>query len=70
MSVAVWVRLPRLLIEYYDLEALKEIGQAIGTVLRIDTYTATKARGRYARLCIRVDIEKPLIYTILIGKFQ
>ena len=69
-SVAVWVRLPRLLIEYYDLEALKEIGQAIGTVLRIDTYTATEARGRYARLCIQVDIEKPLIYMILIGKFQ
>ncbi|KAK9988210.1 hypothetical protein SO802_028449 [Lithocarpus litseifolius] len=36
-SVAVWVRLPLLPIEYYHPEALKEIGQAIGTVLRIDT---------------------------------
>nr|POE45788.1 uncharacterized protein CFP56_42917 [Quercus suber] len=68
-SVAIWVRLPRLPIEYYDLEALKEIGQAIGTVLRIDTHIASKARGRYAKLCIQVDIEKP-IYTIMIGKFQ
>ena len=69
-SVAVWVRLPRLPIEYYDVEALKEIGQAIGTVLRIDTHTATEARGRYARLCVQIDINKPLIYTVLIGKFQ
>ncbi|XP_030923116.1 uncharacterized protein LOC115950001 [Quercus lobata] len=69
-SVAVWVRLPRLPIEYYDLEALKEIGQAIGIVLWIDTHTASEARGRYARLCVQVDINKPLIYTVLIGKFQ
>lgn len=38
-SVVVWVRLPKLPIEYYDLEALKEIGNAIGTKLRIDTHT-------------------------------
>lgn len=64
-SVAVWVRRPHLPIEYYHLEALKEIGQAIGTVLHIDTHTASEARGRFARLCVQVDINKPLIYTIL-----
>ncbi|KAL0008051.1 hypothetical protein SO802_009553 [Lithocarpus litseifolius] len=69
-SVAVWVRLPLLPIEYYHPEALKVIGQAIGTVLRIDTHTASEARGRFARLCVQVDINKPLIYTILIGGFQ
>ncbi|KAL0015066.1 hypothetical protein SO802_002135 [Lithocarpus litseifolius] len=69
-SVAVWVRLPLLPIEYYHPEALKEIGQAIDTVLRIDTHTALEARGRFARLCVQVDINKPLIYTILIGGFQ
>nr|POE81054.1 uncharacterized protein CFP56_55205 [Quercus suber] len=69
-AVAVWVRLPHLPIEYYNAEALKEIGQAIGTVLRIDTHTASETRARYARLCVQVDINKPLIYTILIGNFQ
>ncbi|KAL0014671.1 hypothetical protein SO802_001740 [Lithocarpus litseifolius] len=69
-SVAVWVRLPLLAIKYYHHEALKEIGQAIGTVLRIDTHTASEARSRFARLCVQVDINKPLIYTILIGGFQ
>lgn len=51
-SVAVWVSLPVLPIEYYDMEALKEIGNAISTVLHIDTHTASKSRGQYARLCL------------------
>uniref|UniRef100_A0A7N2M3V1 DUF4283 domain-containing protein n=1 Tax=Quercus lobata TaxID=97700 RepID=A0A7N2M3V1_QUELO len=33
-SVAVWVRLPELPIEFYDLEVLRKIGGAIGPVLR------------------------------------
>ena len=66
-SVAVWVRLTELPIEYYNVEALQIIGNAIGRVLRIDTHTANESRGRFARLCIQVDIEKPLITALLIG---
>ena len=51
-SVAVWIRLTELPIEYYEMDMLKQIGKAVGNVLRIDTHTATEARGRYARLCI------------------
>ncbi|KAL0008135.1 hypothetical protein SO802_009637 [Lithocarpus litseifolius] len=51
-SVAIWVRLNGLPIEYYDREVLMFFRQAIRNVLRIDTYTASEARGRYASLCI------------------
>ena len=67
-SVAVWVRFPELPIKFYDLEVLKEIGSAIGPILRIDSYTATGSRGSYARLCIQIDLEKPLINSIRIGR--
>ena len=66
--VAVWVRFLELPIEFYDLEVLKEIGSAIGPVLQIDSYTATGLRGNYARLCIQIDIVKPLITSIRIGR--
>ena len=66
-SVAIWVRFSELPIEFYDLEVLKEIGSAIGPVLRIDSYTANGSRGSYARLCIQVDIDRPLIKSIRIG---
>ena len=40
-SVAVWIRLNELPIEYYHAEALLQIGKAIGNVLRVDTHTAS-----------------------------
>ena len=36
----------------------------------MDTHTATEAKGRFARLCIQVDVKKPLIIAIVIGKFE
>nr|POE44771.1 uncharacterized protein CFP56_77615 [Quercus suber] len=68
--VAVWIRLYELPFELYEAEVLREIGEAIGKVLRIDTHTAMEARGKYARMCIQIDINKPLINTILIGRFE
>nr|POF10457.1 hypothetical protein CFP56_04682 [Quercus suber] len=52
-SVAVWIRLPELPIEFYETNALLEIGRAIGPVLRIDAHTATRVRRRFARLCVQ-----------------
>nr|XP_023918488.1 uncharacterized protein LOC112030039 [Quercus suber]POF02866.1 uncharacterized protein CFP56_10923 [Quercus suber] len=69
-SVAVWVRLNELPIEYYNAEALKHIGNAIGNMLRVDTFIASESRGRFARLCIQIDVEKPLVTAILIGKHE
>ena len=67
-SVAVWIRLPELPIEYYEPSALLKIGQAIGPILRIDAHMASNVRGRFARICVQVNLDKPLIYSIQIGK--
>ena len=69
-SIAVWVRLHTLPMELYEVEVLKQIGEAIGRVLRIDSQTTMEARGRYARLCIQLDITKPLINIVLSGRFE
>ena len=66
--VAIWGRFLDLPIEFYDLEVLKEIGSAIGPILQIDSYMATGLRGNYARLYIQIDINKPLITSIRIGR--
>ncbi|XP_050254820.1 uncharacterized protein LOC126700653 [Quercus robur] len=64
--VAVWIRLPELPIEYYELSVLREVGNTIGPVLRIDSNTTTKVRGRYACICVQVDLNKPLVQKILL----
>ena len=67
--MAVWARLPRLPIEFYDMGVLKEIGNAIGPVLRIDATTTSGTHGRYARICVQVDLAKPLVRRVFIGCF-
>ncbi|XP_023900912.2 uncharacterized protein LOC112012760 [Quercus suber] len=55
--VAVWIRLPELPFEYYDPGVLREISNAIGPVLRVDFNMASEARGRFARICIQVNLD-------------
>ena len=69
-SIAMWIRLNELPIEYYNAEALQLIGKAIGNVLRVDTFTASETRRRFARMCVQVDVDKPLATAILIGRLE
>jgi len=69
-SVAVWVHLPELLVEYYEPSILWDIGKAIGSVLWIDTYTIAETRARFTRICVQVDFDKPLIKLVKIGGIE
>lgn len=43
--VAVWIRLLEPPIEYYEGSVLRDIGRAIGPVLKVDNHIAMEARG-------------------------
>lgn len=60
-KVLVWVRFPCLPIEYYNIIFLRKVGEKIGRPIRIDQTTSQVSRGRFARMCIEIDITKPLI---------
>lgn len=66
----VWVRLPELPIEYYDKEVLLQIGAAIGRTIKIDPITEKQARGRFARMCVEVDLKHSLLPQIKLGELQ
>ena len=57
-------------IEFYEPNALLKIGKAIGPVLRIDSHTANGERGRFTRLCIQVNLDKPLVRKLYLGKLE
>ncbi|KAL8161267.1 hypothetical protein V2J09_012756 [Rumex salicifolius] len=59
--VAAWIRIPNLSMEYFDRGVLSMIGKHIGKVLKIDKTTMIGERGRYTRMCVEIDMEKPLI---------
>lgn len=64
--VAMRIRLPKLSIEYYDPGVLRKVGNAIGPVLQVNLNTTSEVRGRFTRICIQVNLDKPLITSILL----
>lgn len=73
-SLPVWVRVPWLPVEYYDEEWLWSVGNTIGKTIKVDDTTRATVRGRFARICVEIDLEKPLVASYRIrgreGKFQ
>ena len=69
-SMAVCIRLPKLPIEFYEPSSLLKIGQEIGPILPIDSHTTSSVKGHFTRLCVQVNLDKPLINTIHIGKMN
>ncbi|CAI0446413.1 unnamed protein product [Linum tenue] len=60
-STLVWVQLPELPIEFINKEAAMKIGKLIGNPTRVDRATEEGARGKFARVCVEVDLMKPLL---------
>ena len=68
-KTAVWIRLEQLPIEYHHQEFLKHVGQKLGKLLKVDAITSAAIRGRYARVCVQIDIANPLPKRVKIGTF-
>ncbi|KAL7202937.1 hypothetical protein ACSBR1_034399 [Camellia fascicularis] len=68
-TIAIWVRFPNLPIEYYNEKVLYHIAKALGVPLKVDINTAMAARGKYARVCVEIDLRKPLVSHFTIGKY-
>ncbi|XP_058775096.1 uncharacterized protein LOC131649347 [Vicia villosa] len=60
-EVAVWVRISGLPIEYYDPRALTVFGNRIGRTIKLDKTTIKQERGKYARICVTVNLAKSLL---------
>ncbi|KAJ7962302.1 Zinc ion binding nucleic acid binding protein [Quillaja saponaria] len=66
--IAVWIQFPELPIEYFQSDFLFEAGGQIGKILKVDKATQDSERGKFARICIEIELDKPLIPKIKIGK--
>ena len=63
-------RMDKLPIEYFDSEVLLQIGKTLGKPIQIDTVTELATRGRFAKICVQIDLSAPLIPWIRIGKHR
>ncbi|CAN1180942.1 hypothetical protein LINPERHAP2_LOCUS35052, partial [Linum perenne] len=60
-TLLMWVRLPKLPIHFFNQVAITRIGDCIGRTVRLDLATSEGARGHYARVCVEIDLSKPLL---------
>ncbi|KAA3469259.1 LINE-1 reverse transcriptase isogeny [Gossypium australe] len=69
--VLAWIRLPGLPGYLYKKKILEEIGGLIGKVVQLDLNTDNKTRGRFARMAVYINLDKPLTAQVLVnGKKQ
>lgn len=60
MHLIVWVRVPGLHVEWFDLQCMQRIGALLGMTYRVDLRTTSQTQGKFARLCVTLDLSKPL----------
>ncbi|XP_039050208.1 uncharacterized protein LOC120191304 [Hibiscus syriacus] len=65
-STAVWIHIPGLPIEYFEESILCNLGKLVGKPLKIDYHTAWSTRGRFARICVEIDLDSPLLSKVRI----
>ncbi|KAL4277927.1 hypothetical protein GQ457_03G002210 [Hibiscus cannabinus] len=70
-QIVVWARLSELPYRYYTKSMFCFIANAIGKIIKIDYNTEEGKRGRFARIAVVIDLNKPLIPNLIIdGKRQ
>lgn len=64
---AVWVKFYNLRLQFYNESSLIRIGSAVGSVLAICPNTINLTQQVYARMCIELDVSKPLLESLFMG---
>ncbi|XP_072066711.1 uncharacterized protein [Arachis hypogaea] len=65
-SMLVWVRISGLPIWCYQEQAMMRIASAIGVPIKVDLATKLAERGRYARVCVQINLGLPVIKHIIV----
>lgn len=61
-----WVRFPTLPLENFDDQSLLRIGNAVGKAIRVDSHSVDASKGRYARVCVELNLTAPLVPNVLV----
>lgn len=71
-KIAAWVRIPDLPCELCNDQFFWRVGALIGTMLKVDHNTSIHSRGKFARICIELDLRRELVpsFTVLGAQFN
>ncbi|XP_057746383.1 uncharacterized protein LOC130965636 [Arachis stenosperma] len=69
-STLVWIRITCLNIWYYSEKAILNIARSLGKPIKVDLATKSAERGKYARVCIQIDLGQPVKRKIMVDGFE
>lgn len=67
ITTPVWVRLSNIPVNFYHKSILMGIAKGLGKPIRVDLTTLNFERGRFARVCVEVNLKKPLKGSVVIN---
>lgn len=56
-----WIRFPGLNLYFYDESVMLSLATTVGRPIKVDANTLDVKRGKFARVCVEVDMNKPMI---------
>lgn len=66
-TTPVWVRLSNIPVNFYHRSILLGIARGLGKPVKVDLTTLNFERARFARVCVEVNLQKPLKGTIMVN---
>ncbi|XP_057451967.1 uncharacterized protein LOC130743755 [Lotus japonicus] len=60
-TTMLWIRIPGLGFQFYDESILMTLASGVGEPIRVDTNTVDMQRGKFARVCVEIDLDQPVI---------
>lgn len=66
-TTPVWIRLSNLPVNFYHRSILMGIAKGLGRPVKVDLTTLKFERARFARICVEVNLKKPLKGTMMVN---
>lgn len=67
VTTPVWVRLSNIPVNFYHKAILLGIARGLGKPIKVDPTTLNFERARFARVCVEVNLSKPIKGTVMIN---
>lgn len=67
VTTPVWIRLSNIPVNFYHKSILMGISRGLGTPVKVDMTTLNLERARFARVCVGVDLRKPLKGSVMVN---
>ncbi|CAL5355906.1 unnamed protein product [Camellia sinensis] len=69
-STMVWIRFSGVPIEYFNENLLLRLGGLVGRAIKTDKLTADASRGRFARVCVELNLKDALVSKVGINNVE